>query len=159
MSNRHPNDINIFWKLLCCVFVCCVLVVLGGQEGLHAQRSTQGVLSSNPENASESDEISNDIQQNKSRTLIREGTFVRNQRVVIRISSGRAMMTVLEDSRRFYCLENLNLERISKVIQNNPLMTEWTIDYLVTEYQGSNYVLIQRAVLASPSIQTLPQPK
>ena len=159
MSNYHSNGISILWKLLCCIFVCCVLVVPGRREGLRAQRNTQGISGSNPESASESDEISSNIRQSKPRTLLREGTIVRNQNVVIRISGGRTMMTVLEDSRRFYCLENLNLERISKVIQNNPLMTEWTIDYLVTEYQGSNYVLIQRAVLASPSIQTLPQPK
>ena len=159
MSNRRRNNISIFWKLSCCILVCCVLVVFGRQEGLRAQRNTHGVLSSNPENASESDEISNDVHQSRSRTLLREGTIVRNQRVVIRISGGRAMMTVLEDSRRFYCLENLNLERISKVIQNNPMLTDWNVDYLVTEYQGSNYVLIQRAVLASPAVQTLPLPK
>ena len=42
-------------------------------------------------------------------------------------------------------LENLALERISRSLEDNR-GSKWTVSGLVTEYRGSNYLLVTKAV-------------
>jgi hypothetical protein len=53
------------------------------------------------------------------------------------------------DNRRFTTLENLNLERVARVISDSPDTLEWTVSGTITEFQGANYLLLSRAVLKS----------
>ncbi|HET6883500.1 MAG TPA: hypothetical protein VFI31_25335 [Pirellulales bacterium] len=52
-------------------------------------------------------------------------------------------------------LENLNLERVGKVVAASSESVDWFITGTVTEYQGSNYLLISRArrQAAAPRVQ------
>ncbi|MDR1385937.1 MAG: hypothetical protein LBJ67_19100 [Planctomycetaceae bacterium] len=112
------------------------------------------VSGSNPEMAGESNELfpSNRLQNaeiKSNNTITREGTIVQSQQVGFRMVGNRVMMSSIQDSSHFLCLENLNLERIIETMQKSPTMTDWQVDYLVTEYRGENYALIQRAVFTS----------
>lgn len=44
-------------------------------------------------------------------------------------------------------LENLALERVARVLDDNPSMRVWSVTGVVTEYRNENYLLITRAVL------------
>ena len=114
-------------------------------------QNTPGVtVGTNPEMASKNDGLlSKNENQPEKRELLREGTSMQSQHVVFRVTKNRVLMTPVSGSEHFYCLENLNLQRIADVIRQNPTLTDWEVDFLITEYQGINYVLIQRAVLTS----------
>ena len=81
---------------------------------------------------------------------IREGTAFKNKRCLFRISGNRVVLFSEDESERYFCHENLNLERIMKVVEENPSQHIWSIDGFFTEYRGENFVHIQRAVLAPP---------
>ena len=48
-------------------------------------------------------------------------------------------------AQRQVLLENLALERISRSLEDNR-GSKWTVSGLVTEYRGSNYLLVTKAV-------------
>lgn len=95
--------------------------------------------------------VSQEEKENKSKR-IREGTIFRNKRVSFRTVGQRTMLLALEGSESHVCLENLNLERILKAIDERPGRGVWTVDGEFTEFRGENYVLIKRAVLSPPGI-------
>lgn len=59
---------------------------------------------------------------------------------------------VHENGHRLAGLENLNLQRIARTLLavEEPAGVEWRVSGLITEYEGRNYILIERAVY-SPS--------
>lgn len=127
-----------------------LIIVSAVHYAVYAQQS-------NSVSTTEAELIMDDLKlniQNKHKRppLIREGTVFKNQQCEFRLSGNRVILLVDGGTQRFFCLENLNLERIIKVIQDNQFMNFWTADFLVTEYQKENYVLIQRAIL-NPSAQ------
>ncbi len=61
----------------------------------------------------------------------------------------RIMFYSAGDNRRLGTLENLNLERIARMVSESPDPLEWTVSGTVTEFQGANYLLVTRAVLKS----------
>jgi hypothetical protein len=44
-------------------------------------------------------------------------------------------------------LENLALQRISQVLDENRGPRQWIVSGLITEYRGSNYLLVTKAVI------------
>lgn len=81
---------------------------------------------------------------------IREGTVFKAKRAIFRVSGTRVSLFSEDETERFTCIENLNLERIVKFMQDNPTQQVWSVDGFYTEYMGENYVFLQRAVLAAP---------
>ena len=65
------------------------------------------------------------------------------------MSGNRVVLFSEDESERYFCLENLNLERIIKVVQENPAQQIWNVDGFYTEYREENFVYIQRVVIAS----------
>jgi hypothetical protein len=53
-----------------------------------------------------------------------------------------------EHGRRLIGLENLNLQRIVRtmVSAEDPTTLKWKVTGTITEYEGRNYILIERAV-------------
>ena len=59
---------------------------------------------------------------------------------------------------RFIVLENLNLERIARVLGDDPDARQWSVTGSITEYRGGNYLLVTRAILKSRARTGAPQP-
>ena len=78
---------------------------------------------------------------------VREGTELRNAVGYFTITGSRVTFVAAESGSRFSGLENLNLERISKMISKAPKQMDWEVSGEVTEYRGANYLLVRRAVL------------
>jgi hypothetical protein len=79
---------------------------------------------------------------------LREGTTLELQGS-FKPTGDRIMFYASADQRRFGTLENLNLERISRMVSDSVEPLEWSVSGTVTEFQGANYLLISRAVLKS----------
>ena len=126
------------------------------EDAAIAQDASSLTSTSNPEKASNIDSLGKKIEK---RQLQREGTTAQSQHVIFRVAGNRVVMTVAQGSDRFFCLENLNLQRVTDVLSDNPTLTDWTVDYIVTEYKGENYILIQRAVLTSTALRPTGQEK
>lgn len=80
-------------------------------------------------------------------TLVREGTELVDQFGQFKQSGNRIVFVLAEGNRQLIGLENLNLERVLKVISDNPQSGDWLVTGTVTEYRAINYLLIRRAIL------------
>jgi len=85
----------------------------------------------------------------------REGTQLRDEPGRF-ITAGSRITFISSDSTNYLGLENLNLERVAKIITASPDSVEWFVTGTVTEYQGSNYLLISRA-RRKPSAPKVPR--
>jgi hypothetical protein len=77
----------------------------------------------------------------------REGTNLVDVTGHFKLAGDRATFYASQGNARYGGLENLNLERIAIVVSENPDELEWCVSGQVTEYRGSNYLLISKAVL------------
>ncbi len=89
---------------------------------------------------------------------LREGTELVDQRAQFRVSRERTILVLAEGHRQLVVLENLCLERVVKMLAANPEAGNWLVTGMVTEYRGSNYVLLRRAVLKGPAVLTEKSP-
>lgn len=76
--------------------------------------------------------------------LQREGTQLQDERGRF-LTVGVRLTFVSAGGKRYVGLENLNLQRVGKIIATSADSVEWFVSGTVTEYQGMNYLLIARA--------------
>jgi len=84
-----------------------------------------------------------------TRHQIREGTEVVDRLGYFRATGDRMTFFSEDGKDRYVALENLSLERIAQAVADNPTQLQWSITGTVTEYRGSNFILIRRAILKS----------
>lgn len=80
---------------------------------------------------------------------MREGTRIVDHPGYFRITGDRAIFYSSQRKIRYMVLENLNLERITTAIVDQPRQRKWKVTGTLTEYKGSNYLLVEKAVLES----------
>jgi len=78
---------------------------------------------------------------------IREGTEIIDSTGYFRMTGDRVTFFTDDGSGRYVALENLNLERVSRAIADNPEPLQWTVTGTITEYRGANYLFVRRAAL------------
>lgn len=81
--------------------------------------------------------------------LRREGTQLREQRGHFETAGARISFVAADRKTRFVGLENLNLQRIAQIVGGSSETLDWTVTGLITEYQGTNYLLVTRATRAT----------
>ena len=79
---------------------------------------------------------------------VREHTPFKDKHGYFRAAGQRTTFSTLDGNERYICLENLSLERVLKVMRDDPSRTAWKIDGKFTEFNEENYILIERAVVA-----------
>jgi hypothetical protein len=77
----------------------------------------------------------------------REGTKLVDIGGSFRITGDRVTFLSTDGKSRFACLENLNSERIARMVAESPESLEWVIQGMVTEFRQENYLLVTQAVL------------
>jgi hypothetical protein len=77
----------------------------------------------------------------------REGTKLADIGGSFRITGDRVTFFSTDGKSRFACLENLNSERIARMVSESPESLEWVIQGTVTEFRQENYLLVTQAVL------------
>ncbi|ADB14819.1 hypothetical protein Psta_0123 [Pirellula staleyi DSM 6068] len=77
----------------------------------------------------------------------REGSKLESVEGHFEFSGDRISFQTIASQESFRLLENLSLERVSKVLGEDREPQTWIVSGLVTEYRGSNYLLISKAIL------------
>lgn len=84
----------------------------------------------------------------KTSERLREGTRLIDV-IGTLVSAGPDNVTFSPDGSRdsYRLLENLQLQRVSQVLDENRDPRKWVISGLITEYRGANYLLLTKAVV------------
>jgi hypothetical protein len=78
--------------------------------------------------------------------LLLEGTEIHERLGTFRTTGDRLTFVAADQQEYFIGLENRILERIARTIADNPNPPQWIVSGTITEYQGANYLLLNRAV-------------
>ena len=76
--------------------------------------------------------------------LRREGTELRDEPGHFLVVGARINF-LSAAGEQLIALENLNLERIGRIMNSTPDSVEWLVSGTVTEFQGGNYLCVKRA--------------
>jgi hypothetical protein len=76
--------------------------------------------------------------------LRREGTELRDEPGHF-VLAGTRINFLSTSGEQLIALENLNLERIGRIMTSTPDSVEWLVSGTITEFQGSNYLSVKRA--------------
>ncbi len=88
---------------------------------------------------------------------LREGTIINDQAGYFS-ENGDTASFMSDTGMEFGTLQNLNLERVVKLLKNadEPSSIRWSVTGTVTEFSGRNYILISRAVYKSATPPPVP---
>ena len=86
--------------------------------------------------------------------VLREGTKIDNQLGLFQVTGDRTTFVTDDGERNFVGLENLNLERVVRILSDKPEQLQWSVSGAITEYQGQNFLTITRAVFKSKSSES-----
>jgi hypothetical protein len=81
----------------------------------------------------------------------REGSKLVDVVGQFKVSGDRAAFHPADGKNRFLCLENLNSERVARIITESPEALDWIVQGTITEFRGENYLLISQAVIRTRS--------
>ena len=76
---------------------------------------------------------------------IREGEVIRDEHAKVKSDGLRYTIILSKGHQKYIVLENLALERISDYLAKSGGDSTWLIEGTVTEFQGSNYIMLTRA--------------
>ncbi|TWU21294.1 hypothetical protein [Bythopirellula polymerisocia] len=96
--------------------------------------------------------------EESSKIRIREGTLIVDKGGYFR-QDGEGATFVTEDKYEFGALPNLNLERIVRTLKSSDESESirWSVNGVVTEFNGRNHILISRAVYKSSVPPPIPE--
>ena len=77
----------------------------------------------------------------------REGTQIVDCGGHFHMAGDRVAFFPAERKNRYLTLENLNVERIVQALADQPRQRRWKVTGTLTEYQGENYLLVEKALL------------
>jgi len=78
---------------------------------------------------------------------LREGANIHDRIGRFEFTGDRVTFYPVDSGEPLRALENLSLERIARVLEETRGQREWSVSGTVTEYQGSNFILVTRAVV------------
>ena len=128
---------STYWRAVLCG-ACC----MGAAAFVPAMHGLGALSAAEPSAAKPAEPLPAD-------RLMREGAELTDQLGEFKFSGDRTLFVAGPEKRRFVVLENLNLERVGRILSDNPDALEWSVSGTVTEYRGSNYLYVRRATLRS----------
>ena len=89
---------------------------------------------------------------------LREGVELVDQPGSFKTAGDRVVFFLAGGKQQLIGLENLNLERIVRVLADNTNPLEWFVTGTVTEFRGTNYLFVRRAMFKNRGARTGPAP-
>jgi hypothetical protein len=138
----------------CIVFFCAAGLIAGARVALNAQEALPG---GNERSVAPPASPREDVDE-KSKRRLREGTLLTDQGGHFR-QDGDGAVFVAESGYELVALPNLNLERVVRTLKGSDVSESirWSVNGVVTEFNGRNYMLIRRAVYKSASPPPTPE--
>jgi hypothetical protein len=78
---------------------------------------------------------------------MREGAKLTDQPGTFQLVGERVVFVLDGEARQIVVLENLALERVARAARQTSAPQSWVVSGTVTEYQGSNFLLLEHAVV------------
>lgn len=91
----------------------------------------------------------NDSPGELNKKRFREGMTIRDRQARFVVTGERSELIPSDGTASILVLENLNLQRIRAEMVKLGAGIRWDVTAEVTEFEGNNFVLIKRAVIAS----------
>lgn len=146
--HRLPSDAGQFpMASLLCAGALLLGVALAWAQAPHGLGLAR--LSPSPSGTSELGSGSSGAAGAAAEGRLREGSEIVEQSGRFTIDGSRLRFVGEGGKQQLVALENLNLERISQAVSSSPEPLEWLVTGTVTEYRGTNYLLVRRATLRS----------
>lgn len=79
--------------------------------------------------------------------VAREGTELEDVQGHFTVEDDRLTFHSADRRWNIHALENLALERVSQTMSEAQIELQWTVDGRITEFRGSNYLLLTRALV------------
>jgi hypothetical protein len=129
-------------------FAGIAAIAVGFLGSLQAQENGQFAPGAMASSAPELESSEGENTQPKFR--LREGTVIANQAGHFR-HEGEGAVFINDKQNEFIALPNLSLERVTRTLKgfDEPEGVRWTVSGVITEFNGRNYLLINRAVYKS----------
>jgi hypothetical protein len=84
----------------------------------------------------------------------REGSKLVDVAGHFKTSGERVAFHAADGKSRFPCLENLNSERVARIVAESPPESlEWIVQGTLTEFRNENYLLVTQAVISSRAVR------
>jgi hypothetical protein len=84
----------------------------------------------------------------------REGSRLVDVAGQFKTSGERVAFHAADGKSRFPCLENLNSERVARIVAESPPESlEWIVRGTLTEFRNDNYLLVTQAVITSRAVR------
>jgi hypothetical protein len=136
------------------VALCSAGLMAGARVGLNAQ----GAVPSGNTRSAATPALTRDGTDEKAKLRLREGTSLTDQGGHFR-PDGDGAVFIAESGYELVALPNLNLERVVRTLKGSDVSESirWSVNGIVTEFNGRNYLLLQRAVYKSASPPPTPE--
>ena len=76
--------------------------------------------------------------------ILREGTQVDSRTAICRSSGDRLILEIDNFPKQIVALENLSAQRVMEALYTDPNDRYWSITGTITEFRGSNFMLLQK---------------
>jgi hypothetical protein len=83
----------------------------------------------------------------------REGSKLVDVPGQFKISGDRVAFHSVDGKSRFACLENLNSERVDRIVRESPETLDWIVQGTITEFRSENYLLVTQAVIRTRAVR------
>lgn len=87
----------------------------------------------------------------------REGAKLVDRRGRFEIRGDRVIFLATNPDAHYVVLENLSLERVTRVLEESGSQLEWSVSGTLTEFRASNYLQISRALVKSLPAKSEPR--
>jgi hypothetical protein len=144
VSKRYHTAIRAAWAWLPAALLLCIAAVLIGAVFAWAQWEPPTEGQKAPSYKGE--DAAGPSTQPRAQCL-REGTKIVNRLGHFRMTGDRVTFFTADGSQHFVALENLNLERIARAIEEDSARLRWSVTGTVTEYRGTNFLAVECAIL------------
>ncbi len=150
MITSLMNGIRLSRWVLAATLISLLGLTLTAQENVTGVSSSTSQFNSGKHLRNESDE--------NAKLRIREGTLIVNRGGFFR-QDGEGATFVTEDNYELAALPNLNLERVVRTLKGSDESESirWSVNGVVTEFNGRNHLLISRAVYKSSVPPPIPE--
>lgn len=82
-------------------------------------------------------------------TRLRQGKPIKDPNAVFQIVGERISCNLSQYKLSVIALENLTLERVHHYLMRGGSNPTWEVEGVITEYEGANYLLLERAIVNS----------
>jgi hypothetical protein len=166
--SRSRYTATFTWRLLGLTTVAAVALVCGIVAGLNAAEDSsshnpaaaESARRSKSTGAAQSEEPksgaggSGHIDGYLAGGRWREGSKLVDVVGQFKTSGERVAFHAADGKSRFPCLENLNSERVARIVAESPPESlDWIVQGTLTEFRNDNYLLVTQAVITSRAVR------